>query len=66
MIGLALFLTFFFNETSFWEFYTDALLPYFNGERSLEEMWEVGLEPSRESMLRNTWYKDFDMFVALR
>jgi len=66
LIGLALFLTAFIMAPTFGAVYTDALLPYFNGELSLEEMWEVGLEPIREFMLRNTREKDLEMFVALR
>jgi len=51
LVGLALFLTAFVMAPTFSAVYTDALLPYFNGELSFEEMWTVGLEPIRAFML---------------
>jgi flagellar biosynthetic protein FliP len=66
LIGLALFLTAFVMAPTFSAVYTDALLPYFNGELSFEEMWTVGLEPIRAFMLGHTRETDLEMFVALR
>ncbi|NLL41745.1 MAG: flagellar type III secretion system pore protein FliP [Firmicutes bacterium] len=66
LIGLALFLTAFVMAPSFGAVYTDALTPYLAGEMPLEEAWEVGLEPIREFMLRNTREKDLEMFVTVR
>src|SRR5690606_14811524 len=58
LIGLALFLTAFIMAPTFSTVYAEALLPYFHGELAFEEMWEVGLEPIRAFMLRNTREKD--------
>ncbi|HPT83493.1 MAG TPA: flagellar type III secretion system pore protein FliP [Limnochordia bacterium] len=66
LIGLALFLTAFIMAPTFSTVYTEALLPYFHGELAFEEMWEVGLEPIRAFMLRNTREKDLEMLIALR
>lgn len=66
LIGLALFLTAFVMAPTFGAVYTDALLPYFQGDIALEEMWEIGMNPLREFMLSNTREKDLEMFVALR
>lgn len=66
LVGLALFLTVFIMAPVFGSVYTDAFVPYLDGEISLEEMWNRGLEPIREFMLRNTREKDLEMFVAMR
>jgi flagellar biosynthetic protein FliP len=66
LIGLALFLTAFIMAPSFGAVYTDAIVPYMAGELALEEAWQIGIEPLREFMLRNTREKDLEMFVAMR
>lgn len=66
LVGLALFLTVFIMAPVFGSVYTDAFVPYLDGEISLEEMWNRGLEPIRGFMLRNTREKDLEMFVAMR
>lgn len=66
LIGLALFLTAFIMAPTFGAVYNDALLPYLQGEISLEEMWDTGIQPIRSFMLNNTREKDLEMFVALR
>ncbi len=66
LVGLALFLTAFIMAPSFGAVYTDAMVPYFAGELALEEAWQIGVEPLREFMLRNTREKDLEMFVAMR
>lgn len=66
LIGLALFLTAFVMAPTFGAVYTDALVPYFAGELTLEEAWETGVSPMREFMIRNTREKDLEMFVAVR
>ncbi len=66
LIGLALFLTAFIMAPSFGVVYTDALVPYLAGELALEEAWQIGIEPLRDFMLRNTREKDLEMFVAMR
>jgi len=66
LIGLALFLTAFVMGPSFGTVYSDALLPYLDGELSLEEMWEVGQKPIRDFMFQHTREKDLEMFIAMR
>lgn len=66
LIGLALFLTAFIMAPTFGAVYTNALAPYFAGELALEEAWEVGLEPIRDFMIRNTREKDLEMFITIR
>ncbi|HKM43278.1 MAG TPA: flagellar type III secretion system pore protein FliP [Limnochordia bacterium] len=66
LVGLALFLTAFIMAPSFGAVYTNALTPYFAGEIALEEAWEIGVEPMRDFMMRNTREKDLEMFVTVR
>ena len=66
LIGLALFLTFFIMAPAFGTVYTDAILPYLDGELTLEKMWDIGIEPIRGFMLQHTREKDLEMFIAMR
>lgn len=66
LIGLALFLTVFIMAPSFSSVYSEALLPYLEGELPLEEMWSRGLEPIRGFMLQHTREKDLEMFLNMR
>lgn len=66
LVGLALFLTAFVMAPSFTAVYTEAVLPYLNGDLGLEEMWTVGMEPLRQFMFKHTREKDLEMFVVLR
>lgn len=66
LVGLALFLTVFIMAPSFGTVYTEALVPYLDGALALDEMWEIGIQPIRDFMLRNTREKDLEMFVAMR
>lgn len=66
LIGLALFLTFFIMAPAFGTVYTEAIVPYLDGQMGLEEMWDVGLEPIRSFMLQHTREKDLEMFMTIR
>lgn len=66
LVGLALFLTAFIMAPIFGTVYNDAFLPYMDGEITLEQMWNDGMEPVRGFMLRNTREKDLEMFISLR
>src|SRR5690606_28245750 len=64
LIGLALFLTFFIMAPSFSTVYTDAVLPYINGELAAEEALNIGLAPIRDFMFKQTREKDLEMFIS--
>ncbi|HHY15244.1 MAG TPA: flagellar type III secretion system pore protein FliP [Firmicutes bacterium] len=66
LIGLALFLTAFIMAPAFGSVYSDALVPYLDGEITVEQMWELGSAPIRQFMLQHTREKDLEMFVAMR
>mgnify|MGYP000890054290 CR=1 FL=1 len=66
LIGLALFLTAFIMGPALSSVYTEAVLPYINGELGLEEMWEAGLAPVREFMFKHTRKKDLEMFIVMQ
>lgn len=66
LVGLALFLTVFIMAPVFGTVYTEAVVPYIEGELPLEELWARGIKPIREFMLENTREKDLEMFVAMR
>ena len=66
LIGLALFLTAFIMAPTFSAVYSEAVVPYLNGELAFEEALSAGLEPIREFMFTHTREKDLEMFVDLR
>ncbi len=66
LIGLALFLTAFIMAPGFSAVYSEAVVPYLNGELAFEEALSAGLEPIREFMFTHTREKDLEMFVDLR
>lgn len=66
LIGLALFLTAFIMAPAFSAVYSDAIVPYLDGELTIEEMWAQGSEPIRQFMLQHTREKDLEMFVVMR
>lgn len=65
LIGLALFLTFFIMYPVFTQINEEALKPLDNGEITQEEALEIGMEPIREFMLKQTQEKDINMFCEI-
>ena len=65
LIGLALFLTFFIMTPTLTKVYTEAYVPFENGELTQEEALEAGLEPIREFMYGETQVKDVQMFMEI-
>ena len=65
LIGLALFLTFFIMTPTITKVYTEAYVPFQNGEITQEEALEAGLEPIREFMYGETQVKDVQMFMEI-
>ena len=65
LIGLALFLTFFIMTPTITKVYTEAYVPFQNGEITQEEALEIGMEPIREFMYGETQVKDVQMFMEI-
>ena len=65
LVGLALFLTFFIMAPDLGEINEQALQPYLEGEMPQEEALEVGIQPLRDFMFRQTREKDVALFYNL-
>lgn len=65
IIGLALFLTFFVMAPVFGEVYNGAVVPLTNGQISVEEAYDTGIEPIREFMFNQVDDKDLDAMSAI-
>lgn len=65
LIGLALLLTFFIMSPVYGEVMDEAINPYLEGNISQEQAIEVGKEPLKEFMLRQTREKDLALFVNI-
>ena len=65
LIGLALFLTIFIMGPVFGDIYTEALVPLDKGEIELQEAYEIGIEPLREFMYKQTQVKDASVFMEI-
>lgn len=63
LIGLALFLTFFTMAPVYDQVKTQAIDPYLAEQISQEEALELGAEPLREFMMKQTREKDLALFV---
>lgn len=65
LIGLALFLTFFIMNPVITQINEEAIKPFEAGEITQEEAIEIGLEPLREFMYKQTQVKDAKMFTEI-
>ncbi|MBR6345110.1 MAG: flagellar type III secretion system pore protein FliP [Lachnospiraceae bacterium] len=65
LIGLALFLTFYIMAPVFGQIYTEAIVPFDNGEIKAEEAYEIGIAPLREFMYKQTQFKDVSVFMEI-
>ena len=65
LLGLALFLSFFVMAPVFEEVNTTALQPLFRGEMTESEAFEIGQEPLRDFMFKQTREQDLGLFVKL-
>lgn len=65
LVGLALFLTFFIMRPTLTQVYTDALVPFDNGQITQEEFFEEALDPLRQFMYGQTQTKDVRMFLEI-
>ena len=65
LIGLALFLTFFIMNPVITQINEQAIKPFEAGEITQEEALEIGMEPLREFMCKQTQIKDAKMFTEI-
>jgi len=65
LIGLALFLTFFVMAPTWSKVNETAFQPYMRNEISLDSAYNVGVQPVRDFMLRQTREKDLAMMTHL-
>jgi flagellar biosynthetic protein FliP len=65
LLGLALFLTVFVMGPVWSQVNDTALQPYLRGEQSLEQAYEIGSEPLRDFMFKQTREKDLGLFISL-
>ena len=65
LIGLALFLTFFIMRPTLTQVYTEAVVPFDNGEITQEEFFDTAVTPIREFMYGQTQIKDVRMFMEI-
>ena len=65
LIAISLFLTFFIMQPTFSQIYTDAIVPFENGEIQMEEAVDLALDPMREFMAGQTQVKDADAFMQI-
>jgi flagellar biosynthesis protein FliP len=65
IIGLAIFLTMFVMAPTWNSVNQAALQPYFNGEIDQQTAFELGIEPVRDFMFKQTRERDLALFVTM-
>ncbi len=65
IIGLALFLTYFIMSPTITQINEQAIIPFEAGQITQEEAIEIGAEPLREFMYKQTQQKDAKMFCEI-
>ena len=65
LIALAVFLTIYIMGPIFGQIYTDAIVPFDNGEITASEAYEIGIEPLRDYMCKHTQIKDASTFMSI-
>jgi len=65
IIGISLFLTFFIMSPIISQINEEAIQPFEAGEITQEEALEIGMQPLRDFMCRQTQVKDAKMFVEI-
>ncbi len=66
LISMALILTFFIMEPAAKQSWNQAIVPYMEEEIGYEEAFELGVQPFKEFMIRNTREKDLALFLRIR
>ncbi|MFY9520018.1 MAG: flagellar type III secretion system pore protein FliP [Caldicoprobacterales bacterium] len=65
LIGLAIFITIFIMAPVYGQVMDQAVDPYMAGELTQEEAMEIGSQPIKEFMLKQTREKDLALFVSM-
>jgi len=65
LIGLAIFITIFIMAPVYGQVMDQAVDPYMAGELTPEEAMEIGSQPIKEFMLKQTREKDLALFVSM-
>lgn len=65
IVGLAIFLTIFIMAPTYGEINEQAIQPYLQNRITQQEALELGAQPLREFMLRQTREKDLALFISL-
>ena len=65
LVGLALFLTVYIMSPILGQVYTEAIVPLDKGEMTIQEAYDVGIEPLRSFMYNQTQRKDVSVFMEI-
>ena len=65
LIGLAIFLTIYIMSPIFAQIYTEAIVPLDQAEITVQEAFEIGMEPLRNYMATQTQTKDVSVFMEI-
>jgi flagellar biosynthetic protein FliP len=65
LIGLALFLTLFIMQPVFTQVYSQAVVPYMDGQMNFTTAFQVGGQPFKEFMLAQTRESDIALFASI-
>lgn len=63
LVGLAIFMTIFIMSPVYSNINSNAIQPYIKGELTQEEAVEIGSQPLKEFMLKQTYEKDLALFL---
>lgn len=65
LAGVALFITFFIMAPTWNQVHQQALKPYMDGQITMEQAYDKGVEPVRQFMFRNVRDEDLELFLGL-
>ncbi|MGE5363004.1 MAG: flagellar type III secretion system pore protein FliP [Bacteroidota bacterium] len=65
LAGVALFITFFIMAPTWSQVHQQALKPYMDGQITMEQAYDKGVEPVRQFMFRNVRDEDLELFLGL-
>jgi flagellar biosynthetic protein FliP len=64
LMGIALILTIFVMAPVFNQVYSDAVKPYIDGEMTREDAYDIGIQPIRDFMFKQTREQDIELFAS--
>lgn len=65
LAGVALFITFFIMAPTWNQVHQQALKPYMDGQITMEQAYDKGVEPVRQFMFKNVRDEDLELFLGL-